>query len=71
MRRTRRERRIDQVPSEARTPVEAAPKVAAFDELSRWMDHELAKLEFTWRNWSTPGYGYWRSSLGGAQTRGR
>ncbi|MBX9791703.1 MAG: hypothetical protein K2Y37_22500 [Pirellulales bacterium] len=70
MRPQRRERRIDQVPAEAPTLVEAASPIA-FEDFSRWMDHELAKLEFNWRNWSTPGYGYWRSSLGDAQARGR
>jgi hypothetical protein len=64
-----------QLPSERQAPeiqlpVEAAAPVE-FAELSRWMDHELAKLEFTWRKWSTPGYGYWRSSLTGEGNRGR
>ncbi|MGD9648877.1 MAG: hypothetical protein AB7U73_24405 [Pirellulales bacterium] len=66
----RRERRFDRVPSEAPALVEPAPEVA-FEEFSRWMDHELAKLEFTWRKWSTPGYAYWRSSLADESKPGR
>jgi hypothetical protein len=66
----RRERQIDRMPTEIPPPVEAAP-VVAFEDFSRWMDHELAKLEFAWRQWSTPGYAYWRSSLAGDNTRGR
>ncbi len=55
---------------EIQLPVEVASQVE-FAEFSGWMDHELAKLEFTWRQWSTPGYGYWRSSLTAEGTRGR
>ncbi len=70
MRPLRRERLIEQEATETPAPVELAEPVA-FDEFSRWMDHELAKLEFAWRQWSTPGYAYWRSSLADEEARGR
>jgi len=70
MRPLRREQPIERQAPEIQLPVETASPVE-FEEFSGWMDHELAKLEFTWRQWSTPGYGYWRSSLTGEGTRGR
>ena len=70
MRPTRLQLPTERQAQEIQVPVEAASPVE-FAEFSRWMDHELARLEFTWQQWSTPGYGYWRSSLTAEGTRGR